>query len=174
MKSVILNWTVRLLREITLTTDKWGIKVTRVEVRNIIPPREIQQAMEKQMKAERDKRATMLEAEAHKNAIVTRAEGDKEAKVLAAQAEKEAKIAIAEGEAQAVRLAREAEAAGIRVLLESGIDERILTLKKYEALVEASNSASAKLIIPSDVVNTVTRDTIFSETTELGSHTKAK
>ena len=153
-------------------TDKWGIKVTRVEIKNIMPPREIQAAMEKQMKAERDKRATVLEAEAHKQSVITRAQGDKEAKVLEAQGEKEARITIAEGEARAVLLARQAEADGIKALVSAGISPEVLELKKYESLVDASNSQSAKLIIPTDITDLSVNSAIFSEVTELGAHTR--
>ena len=93
-------------------TDQWGIKVGRVELKNIIPPREIQEAMEKQMKAERDRRETLLQAEGHKAAVITRAEGEKQAAILAAEGERDAAIARAEGEAKAIILAREAEAEG--------------------------------------------------------------
>ena len=116
-------------------TDQWGIKVGRVELKNIIPPREIQEAMEKQMKAERDRRETLLQAEGHKAAVITRAEGEKQAAILAADGERDAAIARAEGAAKAVVLAREAEAEGIRLLREAGADAAVLELKKYEALV---------------------------------------
>ena len=91
-------------------TDAWGIKVTRVELKNIQPPREIEEVMTKQMRAERERRQTVLEAQAHQEAVVSRAKGDKEAKVLAAEAEKEAKIAIAEGQARSIELVYQAEA----------------------------------------------------------------
>ena len=103
----------RLTELLDIATDPWGIKVTRVELKNILPPDEIRHAMEKEMKAERDRRQTILEAEGHKQAVITRAEGDKQALVLAAEGERDARIARAEGEAQAVRLAKEAEAASL-------------------------------------------------------------
>ena len=152
-------------------TDQWGIKITRVELKNIIPPAAIQAAMEKQMKAERDRRETLLQAEGHKEASITRAEGDKRAMILAAEGERDARIARAEGEAQAIYLAKKAEADGLRALMEAGIDATVLELKKYEALVNVSNGRAAKLIIPSDVVNTVTKNVIFSETSGLGDQT---
>ncbi|MBO4468632.1 MAG: SPFH/Band 7/PHB domain protein [Clostridia bacterium] len=154
-------------------TDKWGIKVTRVELKNIIPPAEIQNAMEKQMKAERDRRETLLQAEGHKAAAITRAEGDKQAMILAAEGERDARIARAEGEAKAIYLSKKAEADGLKALREAGADAAVLELKKYEALVNMSNGTAAKLIIPTDAVNAVTNNTIFSETTGLGDNTKS-
>jgi len=154
-------------------TDKWGIKVTRVELKNIIPPAEIQNAMEKQMKAERDRRETLLQAEGHKAAAITRAEGDKQAMILAAEGERDARIARAEGEAKAIYLSKKAEADGLAALKEAGVDAAVLELKKYEALVNMSNGVAAKLIIPTDAVNAVTNNAIFSETTGLGDNTKS-
>ena len=140
-------------------TDQWGIKVTRVELKNIIPPEEIQSAMEKQMKAERDRRETLLQAEGHKAAAITRAEGDKQARILAAEGERDARIARAEAE-------------GLKALKEAGIDAAVLELKKYEALVNMSNGTASKLIIPTDAVNAVTNNTIFTESTGLGDNIK--
>lgn len=154
-------------------TDQWGIKVTRVELKNIIPPAEIQQAMEKQMKAERDRRQTLLQAEGHKAAAITRAEGDKQATILAAEGERDARIARAEGEAKAIFLAKKAEAEGLQLLKDVGVDASVLELKKYEALVNMSNGTAAKLIIPTDAVNAVKNNVIFSETTGLGDNTKS-
>ncbi len=153
-------------------TDKWGIKVNRVELKNIIPPLEIQNAMEKQMKAERDRRETLLQAEGHKAAAITRAEGDKQAMILAAEGERDARIARAEGEAKAIYLSKKAEADGLIALREAGVDAAVLELKKYEALVNMSNGTASKIIIPTDAVNAVTNNAIFSETTGLGDTTK--
>ena len=153
-------------------TDKWGIKVHRVELKNIIPPSEIQNAMEKQMKAERDRRETLLEAEGHRAAVITRAEGDKQAMILAAEGERDARIARAEGEARAIYLAKKAEADGLKALKEAGADEAILELKKYEALVSMSNGRAAKIIVPTDAVNMTKANVLFSETTGLGDVTK--
>ena len=153
-------------------TDQWGMKVTRVELKNIIPPAEIQNAMEKQMKAERDRRETLLQAEGHKAAAITRAEGDKQAMILAAEGERDARIARAEGEAKAIYLSKKAEADGLIALREAGVDASVLELKKYEALVQMSNGTAAKLIIPTDAVSAVTNNAIFSETTGLGDTTK--
>ncbi len=153
-------------------TDQWGIKVTRVELKNIIPPQEIQQAMEKQMKAERDRRETLLQAEGHKAAAITRAEGDKQAMVLAAEGERDARIARAEGEAKALLLAKEAEADGIRAIIEANPNAAVIELKRYEALVNMANGRAAKIIVPTDAVEAVKKDVLFSEASGLGDSTK--
>ena len=128
-------------------------------------------AMEKQMKAERDRRETLLQAEGHKAAAITRAEGDKQAMILAAEGERDARIARAEGEAKAIYLANKAEADGIRALKEAAADRAILELKKYESLIKLADGKAAKLIIPTDAVEAVSRDVMFSETTGIGSTT---
>ena len=153
-------------------TDKWGIKVNRVELKNIIPPTEIQNAMEKQMKAERDRRETLLQAEGHKAAAITRAEGDRQAMILAAEGERDARIARAEGEAKAIFLSKKAEADGLRALKEAGVDAAVLEMKKYEALVAMSDGRASKIIIPSDAVDMTKANVIFSETSGLGDTTK--
>ena len=153
-------------------TDQWGIKVNRVELKNIMPPAEIQNAMEKQMKAERDRRETLLEAEGHKAAVITRAEGDKQAMVLQAEGERDARIARAEGEAKAILLAKEAEAAGLRALKAVSVDEAVLELKKFEALIAMSNGVASKIIVPTDAVNMTKANVLFSETTGIGDVTK--
>ncbi len=153
-------------------TDQWGIKVNRVELKNIIPPAEIQNAMEKQMKAERDRRETLLEAEGHKAAVITRAEGDKQAMILAAEGERDARIARAEGEAKAILLAKKAEADGLAALKAAGVDEAVLELKKYEALIQMSNGTAAKIIVPTDAVEMTKANVVFSETTGIGDTTK--
>lgn len=153
-------------------TDKWGIKVNRVELRNIMPPAEIQNAMEKQMKAERDRRETLLQAEGHKAASITRAEGEKQAMILAAEGERDARIARAEGEARAIYLAKKAEADGIRELKEAGADAPVLALKKYEALIALSNGKASKIIVPTDAVDMAKSNVMFAEMTGLGDVTK--
>ncbi len=152
-------------------TDKWGIKVNRVELKNIIPPAEIQNAMEKQMKAERDRRETMLQAEGHKAAAITRAEGDKQAMILEAEGERDARIARAEGEARAIYLSKKAEADGLAALKEAYVDSAVLELKKYEALVAMADGKAAKIIIPTDAVEMTKSNVVFSETTGLGDKT---
>ena len=154
-------------------TDQWGIKVSRVELKNIIPPAEIQNAMEKQMKAERDRRETLLQAEGHKDAALPRAEGDKRAMVLAAEGERDARIARAEGEAKAILLAKQAEAEGIRLIREANPDAAVIELKKYDALVRMGDGKASKIIIPTDAVNAVTSNVLFSESTGLGDVTKS-
>lgn len=149
-------------------TDKWGMKVNRVELKNIIPPAEIQNAMEKQMKAERERRETLLQAEGHKAAAITRAEGDKQAMILAAEGERDARIARAEGEAKAIYLNKKAEADGIRAIKEAAADAAVLEIKRLETLAEISNGTAAKIIIPTDAVNMVTKNAVFTETTGLG------
>ena len=165
------NINAEMTNLLDVATDKWGIKVNRVELKNIIPPREIQNAMEKQMKAERDRRETLLQAEGHKAAAITRAEGDKQAMILAAEGERDASIARAEGEARAIYLAKKAEADGLLALKEAGVDAAVLELKKYEALVKMCDGKAAKIIVPTDAVNTATRDVLFSELTGLGDKT---
>ena len=152
-------------------TDQWGIKVIRVELKNIIPPAEIQNAMEKQMKAERDRRETLLEAEGHKAAVITRAQGDKQAMILAAEGERDARIARAEGEAKATLLAKQAEADGLAALKAAGVDAAVLELKKYEALIALSNGRASKIIVPTDAVDMTKSNVMFSETTGLGDNT---
>ena len=143
-------------------TDAWGIKVTRVEVKNINPPKAIQDAMEKQMKAEREKREAILLAEGDRQSRVTRAEGEKQAKILAAEAEREATILAAEaervrqikeaeGEAEAICKVQQANADGIRAVREAAADEAVLTIKAYEALARVADGRATKLIIPSDL-----------------------
>ena len=149
-------------------TDKWGMKVNRVELKNIIPPAEIQNAMEKQMKAERERRETLLQAEGHKAAAITRAEGDKQAMILAAEGERDARIARAEGEAKAIYLNKKAEADGIRAIKEAAADAAVLEIKRLETLAEISNGTAAKLIIPTDAVNMVTKNTVFTDTKGIG------
>ncbi len=152
-------------------TDKWGIKVTRVELKNILPPTEIRNAMEKQMKAERDRRETLLQAEGHRAAAIERAEGDKRAMILEAEGERDSQIARAEGEAKAIYLKHKAEADGLAALMAVGVDGRVIELKKYEALVEMANGTAAKIIVPTDIVDTVKKNTFFSETTGIGNST---
>ncbi len=154
-------------------TDKWGIKVNRVELKNIIPPQEIQKSMEKQMKAERDRRETLLQAEGHKAAAITRAEGDKQAMILAAEGERDAEIARAEGEAKAIYLKKKAEADGLAALKSVGADGAVLELKKYEALVAMSDGKASKIIVPTDAVEMTKANVVFSETTGIGDVTLA-
>ena len=134
-------------------TDKWGIKVNRVEVKNIIPPREIQEAMEKQMKAEREKRAVILKADGEKQAAITAAEGEKEAAILRADAVKQQRILEAEGEAQAILAVQQANADAIRLLNEAMPTDKVLALRSLEALAKVANGKATKIIIPSELQN---------------------
>ena len=134
-------------------TDKWGIKVNRVEVKNIIPPREIQEAMEKQMKAEREKRAVILKADGEKQAAITAAEGEKEAAILRADAVKQQRILEAEGEAQAILAVQKANADAIRLLNEAMPTDKVLAIRSLEALAKVANGKATKIIIPSELQN---------------------
>ena len=149
-------------------TDPWGIKVNRVEVKNIIPPRDIQDAMEKQMRAERERREKILQAEGEKKAAVLIAEGEKESTVLRAEAQKEAAIKKAEGEAEAIIKIKNAEAEGIKLLKEAKADASVLKLKSYDAMVKVANGQSTKIIVPSELQNLVTAGTVLSETFKEG------
>ena len=144
-------------------TDPWGIKVNRVEVKNIIPPRDIQDAMEKQMRAERERREKILQAEGEKKSSILIAEGEKESSILRAEAKKEAQIRIAEGEAEAVLKLKQAEAEGIRLLKEAKADNAVLTLKSYETLATVANGQATKIIIPSELQNLATFGTTLNE-----------
>lgn len=144
-------------------TDPWGIKVNRVEVKNILPPRDIQEAMEKQMRAERERREKILQAEGEKKSSILIAEGEKESAILKAEAHKEAKIKMAEGEAEALLKLKQAEADGIKLLKEAGADSSVLTLKSYEALEKVANGQSTKIIVPSNLQNVATFGTVINE-----------
>ena len=144
-------------------TDPWGIKVNRVEVKNIIPPRDIQEAMEKQMRAERERREKILQAEGEKKSSILIAEGEKESAILRAEAKKEAQIKIAEGEAEALVKTKQAEAEGIKLLKEAGADKAVLTLKSFEALSNVANGQSTKMIFPSELQNIATLGTTIKE-----------
>ena len=152
----------KMRTQLDVATDPWGIKVNRVELKNIIPPREIQDSMEKQMKAERERREKILQAEGEKKSTVLVAEGKKESAILDAEAEKqaailraeakkEATIREAEGQAQAILKVQEATAAGIRLIKEAGADNAVLQLKSLEAFAKAADGQATKIIIPSDI-----------------------
>ena len=132
-------------------TDPWGIKVNRVELKNIIPPKEIQAAMEKQMKAEREKREKILIAEGQKESAIRVAEGEKEAAILRAEAKKESAIKEAEGQAQAILAVQEATAKGLQMIKDVGADDGLIAIKGLEALEKVGQGASTKIIIPSDL-----------------------
>lgn len=156
----VINTNMRT--SLDVATDPWGIKVNRVELKNIIPPEAIRVAMEKQMKAERERReailraegekkSTILVAEGQKESAILEAEAEKQAAILRAEAEKERKIREAEGQAEAIRVVQMANAEGIRYLKEAGADEAVLTIKKLEAFEKAANGNATKIIIPSEI-----------------------
>ncbi|MBS6196477.1 MAG: SPFH/Band 7/PHB domain protein [Clostridiales bacterium] len=156
----IINTKMRAALDIA--TDPWGIKVNRVELKNIMPPAAIQEAMEKQMKAERERRESILIAEGEKKSTILVAEGKKESAILDAEAEKQAAILRAEaqkekmikeaeGEAEAILKVQQANADGIRFLKEAGADEAVLTLKSLEALAQVADGKATKIIVPSDL-----------------------
>lgn len=145
-------------------TDPWGIKVNRVEVKNIIPPRDIQEAMEKQMRAERERREKILQAEGEKKAAILIAEGEKESAILRADAKRETHIREAEGEAQAILKVSAAKADALKLLKSVDVSESVLKLKSYDAMVEVANGNATKIIVPSDLQNLVTAGTVLKET----------
>ena len=156
----IINTKMRA--SLDVATDPWGIKVNRVELKNIMPPAAIQDAMEKQMKAERERReavtkaegekkASILEAEGKKAAAILTAEAEKESAILRAEAEKEKMIKEAEGQAEAILKVQQANAEGIRMIREAGADEAVLKIKSLEAFAAAANGNATKIIIPSEI-----------------------
>lgn len=144
-------------------TDPWGIRVIRVELKNILPPREIQDAMEKQMKAERERRAKILDAEGEKRSQILVAEGLKESTILKADAVKESKIREAEGEAEAIMLVQKAQADALKLLNESKPIEQVLQLKSFETFQKVADGKSTKIIIPSDLKPLATVATTLKE-----------
>jgi len=132
-------------------TDAWGVKINRVEVKNITPPRDIQMAMEKQMRAERERREAILRAEGEKKSVILVAEGNKQARILEAEAVKEQQVLEATGQAEAILLVQRATADGIKMLVESNPNEPVLALKSLEAFAKAANGRATKIIIPSNI-----------------------
>ncbi len=155
-------------------TDPWGIKVNRVELKNILPPKDIRDAMEKQMRAERERREAILQAEGIKQAAILKAEGEKKSSILQAEAQrqvlieeaqgaKEAAILKAEGEAQAILKVQEATAKGLELLKEANPDEKVLTLKAYDAVKDLANGQATKIVVPSNLQSLVTLASTFNE-----------
>ena len=132
-------------------TDPWGIKINRVELKNILPPKEIQNAMEKQMKAERERREAILKAEGEKKSAILLAEGEKESAILRADAEKQVRILEAEGQAEAILKVQQATAEGIKLINEAGASEQVIKIKALEAFQAAADGKATKIIIPSEI-----------------------
>ena len=152
-------------------TDAWGLKVTRVEIKNIQPPAEIEEAMSKQMRAERERRQTVLEAQAHQEAVVARAEGDKQAKILSAEAERDAQIALAQGRARSIELVYEAEAAGLRKLKDVNVSEAVIKLKGLESLKTVSDGRATKIFLPTDLTGILSTLGVAGEALGIGAST---
>ena len=157
----IINSKMRVILD--EATDPWGIKVNRVEVKNILPPHDIQEAMEKQMRAERERREKILRAEGEKKSSILLAEGEKESAILKAEAKKESQIKIAEGEAEALLKLKEAEAKGIELLRNANADKSVIALKSLEALEKVADGQSTKIIIPSELSSVASIATIFED-----------
>ena len=145
-------------------TDPWGVKVNRVEVKNILPPKDIQESMEKQMRAERERREAILKAAGEKKSAILIAEGEKESAILRADAKKESQIREAEGEAEAILKIQQATAEGLKLLKEAKMDDKVLQLKSYEAMVDVANGQATKIIVPSNLQDLVSAATVIKET----------
>jgi regulator of protease activity HflC (stomatin/prohibitin superfamily) len=169
----IINSKMRIVLD--EATDPWGIKINRVEVKNIIPPKEIQNAMEKQMKAEREKRESILIAEGQKNAailvsqgkkesLILEAEAEKQAAILRAEAKKEASIREAEGEAEAILSIQKATAEGLKMIKDVELNKEVLTFKSFESFEKAANGQATKIIIPSEIQGLAGLSKALSET----------
>ena len=160
----IINTKMR--QELDDATDPWGIKVNRVELKSILPPADIRVAMEKEMKAEREKRANILEAQAKREAAILVAEGEKQAAILRAEAKKEQQIKEAEGEAEAILSVQRAKAEALRLLNEASPNEKVLSLRGLEAFEKVADGKATKIIIPSNMQNLASIATAFSELTK--------
>ena len=162
----------KMLRILDEASDAWGLRLVRAEVKQLMPSPEIQEVMTKQMRAERERRQTVLEAQAHKEAVVSRAEGDKQAKILAAEAERDAQIALAEGRARSIELVYQAEANGITALNQAGISEQVLKLKSIEAVKQISDGRATKIFMPSDLTQILSAVGAAGETLGVGDSTE--
>lgn len=174
-----INSKIRLVLD--EATDAWGIKINRVEVKNINPPKDIQTAMEKQMRAERERREAILRAEGEKKSAILIAEGEKEATILEAEATKQAAIKKAEGEAEAIKMVQEATALGLKMLNEAQATKEVLTLKSLEAFEKAADGNATKIIIPSEIqgiaglasaLTAIVADGMGKDETEKENHSK--
>ena len=168
----VINTQMRSILDVA--TDPWGIRVSRVEVKNILPPRDIQEAMEKQMRAERERRESILKAEGEKKSAILIAEGEKESAILRADAKRESQIREAEGQAAAILKIQEATAQGLKVLKDVGMDEALLKYKSYEAMVDVANGQATKIIVPSELQNLTTAGMTFHETAPANNVPKKK
>lgn len=168
----VINTKIRLVLD--EATDPWGIKINRVEVKNILPPQDILQAMEKQMRAERERReaiiraegekkAAILTAEGNKQSVILTAEANKESIILAAEASRESQIRTAEGEAEAILMVQKATADGIKMIVEAAPNQQVIALKSLEAFAAAADGKATKIIIPSDIQGLAGLATSFSE-----------
>jgi len=162
----IINSKMRVILD--EATDKWGIKVNRVEVKNIMPPKDIRDSMEKQMRAERERRQTILIAEGEKRAKILEAEGINESIILKAQADKEQVILNAQAEAEAIRQLKEAEALGIRLIKEAAPDSNVLQIKAYEALAKLAEGQATKIVVPSNIADLAGTVTALTEVVQTG------
>ena len=168
----VINTQMRSILDVA--TDPWGIRVSRVEVKNILPPRDIQEAMEKQMRAERERRESILKAEGEKKSAILIAEGEKESAILRADAKRESQIREAEGQAAAILKIQEATAQGLKLLKDVGMDEALLKYKSYEAMVDVANGQATKIIVPSELQNLTTAGMTFHETAPANNVPKKK
>ena len=155
-------------------SDPWGVKVNRVELKNILPPLDIQQAMEKQMRAEREKREVILIAEGEKVSAITKATGEKESIILRAEAQKEQQIRHAEGEAEAIRLVNEATAQGLAYIKSVGVDQGVINVKSLETFAKVADGKATKIVIPSDIQNMAGLATSLTEIIKSGDAKKVE
>lgn len=153
-------------------SDPWGVKVNRVELKNILPPVDIQQAMEKQMRAEREKREAILIAEGEKVSVITKAEGEKESIILRAEARKEEQIRHAEGQAESIRIVQEATAQGLDYIKKVGVDQSVINIKSLETFAKVADGKATKIVIPSDIQNMAGLATSLTEIIKTGDETK--
>ena len=154
---------IKLKEILDEATDPWGINVSRVELKNIDPPAEIKNAMEKQMKAEREKREKILQAEAFQESEIKKADGEAKAMVKRAEAKRDADIAIAQGKAKAIEMTYEAEAKGLEKLKDAQANSTVVQLKSFEALQKLADGKATKIIVPTSVAESTTKQSIFAE-----------
>lgn len=154
---------IKLKEILDEATDPWGINVSRVELKNIDPPEEIKNAMEKQMKAEREKREKILQAEAFQESEIKKADGEAQAMIKRAQTQRDADIAIAQGKDKSIALTYLAEAEGLQRIKDAQVDSTVLQLKSFDALAKVADGQATKIIVPTSVAESTTRESIFAE-----------